>query len=130
MTLHIVSSNDAPAPRRYAPRAPATLGPVGKAEWKRVVTRFGENPPDDLMALLQSYCECFEASAECAATLKKQGRFLQGRTGQPPKQHPAVRAQLAYSQQMLRLAEKLGIVASAAKKDKGVPDGPPSDLDY
>ncbi|ODT47065.1 phage terminase small subunit P27 family [Devosia sp. 63-57] len=119
-----------PAPRKYTPRAPSTLGPVGKAEWKKVITRLGENLTDDHLALVQSYCEAFEASSDCAATLKKQGRFLQGLKGQPPKQHPAVRAQLAYSQQMLRLAEKLGIVSGATPKDKKVPDGPSAPLDY
>lgn len=119
-----------PTPRKYAPRAPATLGTIGKAEWKRVVTRFGENPSDEHLALLQAYCEAFEGTAECAAILKKQGRIVQGRKGTPPKAHPAVRQQIAYSQQMLRLAERLGIVAGAVKKDKATPDGPSAPLDY
>lgn len=120
-----------PAPRKYAPRAPATLGAIGKAEWKRVVTRMGENLTDDVLALVQSYCECFEGASECAAILKKQGRVVQGGKGLPPKAHPAVRQQISYSQQMLRLAEKLGIVSASVQKDKKIPDaGSSTPLDY
>lgn len=113
------------------PRAPSTLGPIGRQEWKRVAPILAAQGklPEDRKALLVAYCEFVEGSHECAAILKNQGRMV-SRRGHPPRTHPAVRQHLAYMQQALRLAERLGIVAGVVSKDRKVNGRPSAKLDY
>lgn len=122
MTLKLVSDN--PRPQR-GPRAPATLGSVGKETWKRVIAQFLANGVDieSKRDLIQQYAEAVEGAHDCALILKKEGRVISQR-GKPAKAHPTVRSHLHYQQQTLRLAEKLGIVAGATSKDRKLKNDP------
>lgn len=115
--LKIVSNTDTPT---RSPRAPATLGEVGKAEWRKVcpMLAHGGLLNEQMKSLLTMYCEAVEGAAECAQILKKQGRIITAK-GLPPKAHPAVRQQLQYQTMALRYAESLGITATGkARNDK------------
>ena len=115
--LKIVSTNETPT---RSPRAPATLGDVGKAEWRKVcpMLAHGGLLNEQMKSLLTMYCEAIEGAAECAQILKKQGRIITAK-GLPPKAHPAVRQQLQYQTMALRYAESLGITATGkARNDK------------
>lgn len=112
--LKLVSTNSVAT---RSPRAPATLGTVGKNEWRRVAPALAHAGllNEESKALLVQYCGAVEAAAECAAILKKQGRILKVKDG-PPKAHPAVRQELQYQNMSLRLAEALGITATAKQR--------------
>jgi len=126
MTLALVVDN---VPVRR-PRAPATLGAVGQKEWRRICASLSAagTLSDDRLALVLAYCEAVEGAFECAKIIKKQGRIIVQKDG-PPKAHPAVRQHLQYQAQVLRLAEKLGIVNGFDPKQRKV-DGPSAPLDY
>lgn len=112
--LKLVSTNETAT---RSPRAPATLGTVGKNEWRRVAPALAHAGllNEESKALLVQFCGAVEAAAECAAILKKQGRILKVKDG-PPKAHPAVRQEIQYVNMALRLAESLGITASAKQR--------------
>lgn len=122
--LKLVATNGTPT---RSPRAPATLGNVGKAEWRKVCPRLAASGllNEEMKGLLVRYCEAIEGAHECAQILKKQGRII-NQKGLPPKGHPAVRQQLQYQQMALRLAESLGITATSqqrAANRKAPPNG-------
>jgi P27 family predicted phage terminase small subunit len=107
-----------------SPPAPASLGPIGRAEWRKVapiLANAGHLPPET-ESLLVCYCEAIEAAHDAAKTLKKQGRTIPGPNG-TAKAHPMVRAQVTYLQTALRYANDLGITATARARASKTPRG-------
>jgi len=123
---------DNPAPQK-APPAPASLGTVGRREWRKVAPILAANGllPLEVETLLISYCAAIEGAEDCARILKKQGRVF-SQKGLPPKAHPAVRQHLQYQGMALRYAESLGLTATArARNGKKAPGhGNAATLDY
>ena len=117
--LSVVSDN--PSPRK-APPAPASLGPIGRQEWRKVAPILTGNGmlTSENETLLVLYCQAIEGAQECGKILRKQGRVVMQKDG-PPKAHPAVRQEAVYSQNALRYAEKIGL--TGGKDRKPAPDG-------
>ncbi|MFB9952187.1 phage terminase small subunit P27 family [Rhizobium puerariae] len=117
----IVSDNDHPV---RSPRAPATLGDVGKAEWRKVVPALAASGvlTEEMKTILTLYCEAVEGASDCAKILRKEGRIVH-RRGQPPRAHPAVRQHLQYQAMALRYAESLGITATAKARQSKNKEG-------
>lgn len=125
---HLAVVTDTP---QKAPPAPQSLGPIGRAEWRKVAPILANagHLPAEAETLLILYCQAVEGAQECAKILKRQGRIL-NRTDGPPKAHPAVRQEAVYLQNALRYAGDLGLTAMAkAKAGKGR-SGPSTALDY
>ncbi len=99
-----------------SPRAPSCLGEVGKAEWRKVAPALARGGllTEESRSLLTRYCEAIEGAEDCAEILRKGSRITETKSG--PKAHPAVRQQLQYQQMALRLAESLGITATAQQR--------------
>jgi P27 family predicted phage terminase small subunit len=129
MSTVIKLAVDNPPPAK-APTAPAGLGKVGKDEWNRVaplLMRDGSIPAET-ESLLLLYCHAIEGAQDAAKILRKQGRSLKAPNGLV-KQHPMVRAEVTYQQNAMRIAEKLGLTATAKARKQSV-GGPTSSLDY
>ena len=115
-----------PTTTRKPPSPPPSLGPAGRAEWRKVVailSRDGGLDPK-IEALLVLYCEAVEGASDAGKILKKQGRTFQSPAG--IKAHPMIRAQVTYQQNALRYAQALGLI----ERPKEGPREPSSGLDY
>lgn len=115
---HLAVVTDAP---QKAPPAPASLGPIGRAEWRKVAPLLANagHLPAEAETLLVLYCQAVEGAQEAAKILKKQGRTIVGPHG-TAKAHPMIRAEAVYLQNSLRYAGDLGLTAVArAKAGKG-----------
>jgi P27 family predicted phage terminase small subunit len=110
---HLVVDNAAP---KKAPPAPASLGTVGRAEWKKVAPILAGNGTltSENDSLLVLYCQAVEGAQDAAKLLKKQGRTIQSPGGL--KGHPMVRAEAVYLQNALKYATQLGLTAPAKAK--------------
>jgi len=118
------------APQK-APPAPASLGPIGRAEWRKVapiLANAGHLPPET-ETLLILYCQAIEGAQDAAKILKKQGRTILGPNG-TAKAHPMIRAEAVYLQNALRYAGDLGLTAVAKAKATKGRSGPSPKLDY
>ncbi|MER9199670.1 phage terminase small subunit P27 family [Mesorhizobium sp. M0933] len=113
-----------------APRVPSSLGPVGRAEWRKVVPALAAAGilTEEMKSLVASYCEATEGAHDCARILKKAG-YIVHQKGLPPKAHPAVRQHLQYQAMALRYAESLGITATARARNSPRNDAPTSVFD-
>ena len=123
---HLAVVTDTP---QKAPPAPASLGPIGRAEWRKVAPILANagHLPSESETLLVMYCAAVEGAAEAAKTLKKQGRTIPGPNG-TAKAHPMVRAQVTYLQTALRFAGDLGLTAVARVKAGKGSNGPTTSL--
>lgn len=106
--------------RQKAPAAPDYLGTVAREEWQRAAPVLAERGllTEADVSLLASYCQAVEAARECAEVLARDGRFFTV-PGNLPKQHPAVRLELAYLESVRRYAAELGITAVARHRAGG-----------
>lgn len=114
-----------------APPAPASLGPVGRAEWRKVAPILANagHLPAEAETLLILYCQAIEGAQDAAKILKKQGRTIVGPNG-TAKAHPMIRAEAVYLQNALRYAGDLGLTATAKAKASKGRSGPSPSLDY
>src|SRR5690554_4783647 len=100
-----------------APPAPASLGPTGRAEWRKIAPILANagHLPAEAETLLILYCQAIEGAQDAAKILKKQGRTIIGPNG-TAKAHPMIRAEAVYLQNALRYAGDLGLTATAKAK--------------
>src|SRR5690606_34013241 len=109
-----------------APAAPAGLGTIGKAEWKRVaplLMQDGALPPE-IEGLLLIYAQNVERAQLAAKEIRKAGQTFKGPAGL--KAHPMIRAEAVATQNALKYAKDLGLIAKQQKPSRE----PSSELDY
>lgn len=108
---------DEPTPQVAKPAAPATLGRIGKDEWRRITTEMAELGVISRVerSAIERYCLAYQREREAEQIVKKEGRFITTPKGEV-KEHPASRAARDYAAQCVRLLIEFGMTPCSRSK--------------
>lgn len=110
-------NHNEPEPEVAQPKAPATLGQIGKREWKKIcreMTELGVISRVERSAI-ERYCFAYQRERESELIVKKQGRFFHTEKGDI-KEHPASRAARDYAAQCIRMLVEFGMTPCSRSK--------------
>lgn len=101
-------------------KPPRTLGGPGRALWDGVMAEYRV---DDVggIALLTAACESLDLAAKLREQVERDGPVIQAPSG--PKEHPALRSELANRSYAMKCLRDLGITVEPAKAPGGQPIG-------
>lgn len=118
-----LASVDPPA-RPAAPRCPAELGDVARAEWRRVVVLLLENRTiaELDLGVLVCYCRAFEVDAVLSAELQSQGIMLTAKRTKTRYPNPLLQAAMKARRELVRFAEKLGMTPADRSRVQALPE--------
>jgi P27 family predicted phage terminase small subunit len=102
------------------PKAPAHLGPAGKAAWRRYQREYGVD--DDALPILEQLCNALDRQAEARAIIAAEGMIDKDRFKQK-RAHPAVAIERDARLAALRAMRMLGLPLreEAEKRKPGRP---------
>src|SRR3954470_11968208 len=99
---------------------PRPLGEAGRALWDRVQTEYGVVDSGGTELLLLA-CEATDRAAELGQTIQRDGPIVATRSG--PKEHPALKAELANRAFVTRTLQRLGLNLEPVRQFTGRPAG-------
>jgi hypothetical protein len=101
---------------------PRKLGTHGGALWKAILAEY-EIEDSGGLAMLAQACIALDRAEQCRTQIEKDGVVLRARNG-PPKDHPALKHELASRAFVVRTLARLGLDVEPLRPHAGRPSNP------